>query len=107
MSCAHACHASAIDAIHALLRRYDGPPPADELLAALVEEPADPLLWRALSRELDRAALRVMRSIAGLREPRAAASGTRSGGQSPDELSLCLAGYRRLGRCLADAAAAS
>jgi hypothetical protein len=104
MSCAHACPPSATDAIHALLRRYDGPPPADDLFAALVEGPADPLLWRALSRETDRAALGVLRSIAGLREHHAFAA--RSDGRSLEKLSLCLAAYRRLGWRLAEAAAA-
>lgn len=83
--------------IDALLRRYDGSPPNEELLAALAGEPADPVLRRALSREIDRAALSTLHSIAGLREswvrfampPRCSAG--------IDDLSVGLAAYRRLG----------
>ncbi|HRK95348.1 MAG TPA: hypothetical protein PK694_03415 [Rhodospirillales bacterium] len=53
--------------LDALLRRHDGPPPADELLAALAGEPADVLRRRAISGEIDRLALSLSRSIANRR----------------------------------------
>lgn len=54
--------------IEALLCRYDGPVPPDDLLAAFTGEPAGLLRTRAISREIDRLALILGRSLASERE---------------------------------------
>lgn len=84
--------------IDALLRRYDVPAPAEALLEVLAGEPADLLRLRALSREVDRAALRITRCIANRRE---VALGYRDSSQakclSVSETCRCLADYREVG----------
>lgn len=80
-----------------LLRRYNGPVPAAELLAALAGEPAGLLQQRAISREIDRAALGAVRSIASHRRRLRRAAWPLRDRQALDELSLSLARYRGLG----------
>lgn len=86
--------------IDALLRRYDGPMPADELLAALAGEPASTLRLRAISRDIDRLVLSVGQSIARRRERLLASCDCQQERSAMDELSRRLAFYRHLGMSL-------
>lgn len=86
------------------MRRYDGPMPADDFLAALAGEPAHLLRQRAVSREVDRAALSVGRWIASHRAAlRASRAFSQRDAVAIEELSRCLANYRELGVRLAAA----
>ncbi len=91
---------SSLAPIDALMRRYDGPMPADELLTALAEEPANALRLRAISRDVDRLALNLGRSIARRRERVLASCDCQRERSAMDELSRRLASYRRLGMSL-------
>lgn len=93
---------STIAGVEDLFRRHDGPVPADELLATLTGEAAHLPRQRSISRQIDRAALDVGRSIAS---HRAGLPASRTGGQrhsaALQTLSRCLANYRKLGVSLA------
>jgi hypothetical protein len=72
--------------------------PADDLLAALAGEPAHLLRQRAISREIDRAALSVGRWIANHRAGLGASRTlSRCESLAMEELCRCLANYRELG----------
>lgn len=87
-----------------LLRRYDGPAPSDELLAALVGEPIEFLRQRAVNREIDRMALNLGRSIASRRERLTTPSlpCSQEDRLALDQLSRRLGNYRDLGLRLAE-----
>lgn len=85
-------------AVEDLLRRYDGPVPTEQLLSARSGEPPDLLRLRAISREIDRMALAVGRSISARGEHlRLSPVPSRTEGAASDELSDRLVRYRMLG----------
>lgn len=84
-----------------LLRRYNGPVPAADLLAALAGEPVGLLRERSISREIDRAALSALRSIASHRQGLPGSTCLDRDCLALDELTLSLARYRALGLSLA------
>ena len=89
-------------AVEDLLRRYDGPVPAEDVLGAMTGEPADLLRLRAISREIDRLVLGVGRVIAARGEDlRRCPASSRTPGPAMDELSERLHRYRMLGIRLA------
>ena len=88
----------ALPDVEALLRRRDGPLPAEEALSTLTGQPAGLLRLRSISREVDRLALEVARSIAGYREDLVRSRASRwKGDLAIGELSHRLAHYRKLG----------
>lgn len=87
--------------LDALLRRHDGPIPADELLAALAGEPVDLLRRRAISRDIDRLALSLSRAIADRRARLLSLRGDCERERlAMIELSRSLAGYRNIAMSL-------
>jgi hypothetical protein len=85
-------------ALEDLLRRYDGPVPTEQLLGARTREPPDLLRLRAISREIDRIALAVGRSISARGEDlRLSPAPFRTQCSASDELSDRLVRYRMLG----------
>jgi hypothetical protein len=96
-----------LTALEDLLRRYDGPVPTEQLLCSRMGEPPDLLRLRAISREIDRMALALGRSLAAQgQELRLSPSPLRIDGPAGDELSDRLARYRTLGLHLARLSAA-
>jgi hypothetical protein len=90
-------------AIEDLLRRYDGPVPAEDLLSVRTGEPAERLRLRAISREIDRTALALGRSLAAHGEDvRLCPAPSRTDGPASIELCGRLIRYRMLGLRLAE-----
>lgn len=89
-------------AIEELLRRYDGPVPAEDVLCTMTGQPADLLRLRASSREIDRLVLGVGRVLAArVEDLRRSPASSGPSGQAMDELSELLHRYRMLGLRLA------
>lgn len=87
----------ALPDVDALLRRHDGPPPAEELLSRVAGQPASLLRLRSITREVDRLALGVGRLVAAYREDLARCRAARDEDPAIEELSHRLAHYRKVG----------